>query len=132
MISCSLTSITLVYKGWLGGVNWMIFTAFTVSWVIVYFSVWKGIKLSGKIAYFTVLSPYILFLILILKIMTLPGSVDGLKYLFIPKPAKLFSIKCWYDSLTQNLFTSNLGYGTVFVYATFRDKKFKVFKSCLM
>ena len=118
-------------KEGLGGFNYKILISFIISWVIVYFSIWKGAKLTGKIARFTVLGPYIIFIILLLKSFTLDGSKLGLKYLFLPKLKYLFSIKTWYSALDQNFFQSFLGYGGILMFATFRKKEYKVYSNTL-
>lgn len=99
---------------------------------MVYFSIWKGIKVTGKLAYFTVIGPYVLLLLLLGKLFTLDGSGDGLKYLFVPNILKLFNPKAWVDAINQNFFTSNLGTGTILVFGAFRRRDFKVWTSTLM
>lgn len=47
-----------------------------------YFS---GIRSSGKASYFLAIFPYIVMVILFVRAVTLPGAVEGIKYLFIPK-----------------------------------------------
>ncbi len=56
-----------------------------VAWVLCYFCIWKGVKWTGKVVYFTSLFPYILLFILLVKGLTLDGAWDGIKYLFIPR-----------------------------------------------
>jgi len=36
-----------------GGLQWELVASLFVAWVLVYFCVWKGIKSSGKVVYFT-------------------------------------------------------------------------------
>ena len=49
----------------------------------------QGVKLSGKIVYFTALLPYAMLLILLVKGFTLPGALDGLKYYLRPDFSRL-------------------------------------------
>ena len=116
-------------KLFLGGFNYKIFTSFIFCWIIIYFSIWKGIKVSGKIAKVTVLSPYLILTILLTRSFFLPGFQKGLKYLFIPDLKKLFNIKTWYVAIDQNFFQNNLGYGGIVLFSTFRQRKDKVYKS---
>ena len=97
----------------------------------MYFSVWKGVKLTGKIAKFTVIGPYVIFIVLLFKAFTLDGSALGLKFLFLPKLKYLLSIKTWYSALDQNFFQSFLGYGGILMFATFRKKEYKVYSNTL-
>lgn len=100
--------------------------------MLIYFSIWKGIKASGKLAYFTVLGPYVILALLLFKLIGLEGSMEGLKYLFVPDIKQIFTIKAWFDAVNQNFFTSNLGIGMVLVFGTFRRRDFPVWKSTMM
>lgn len=42
-----------------GGLQWELALSLLVVWVLVYFCVWKGIKSSGKVVYFTGASSYL-------------------------------------------------------------------------
>ena len=113
----------------LGGVNFKVLGSVMFCWVVIYFSIWKGVKVSGKIAKVTVLSPYLIFTILLVRSFFLPGFSKGLKYLFIPDFSKLFNLKTWYVAIDQNFFQNNLGYGGIILFSTFRKRSQKVYKS---
>ena len=85
--------------GGLGGINHKILLFVIISWVIVYFAIWKGVSIAGPVAKVTVIGPYFLFAILILKAFTLEGASSGLKYLFMPKLSELFKVQTWYYAL---------------------------------
>ena len=70
-----------------------------VSYVLVYFSIWKGVESTGKIVYVVVPLPYVLLLILLIRGLTLEGSLGGLAYLFYPDWSKLAHIKVWRDGI---------------------------------
>lgn len=36
-----------------GGIQWELALSLLIVWVVIYFCVWKGIKTSGKVVYFT-------------------------------------------------------------------------------
>ncbi len=55
--------------------------------------------MSGKIALVTVLAPYFMFSILLIRVLTLPGSFEGIKFLFVPKISQIFKIKTWFAAL---------------------------------
>ena len=69
---------------------WPLFGAFVASWCVIYYCLRKGVELSGKIAVVTVLTPYILLTIFLLRVLVLPGMKDGLMFLLVPDVAKLF------------------------------------------
>ena len=64
-------------------VGWLVFCMF-ISYLSTYFSLWKGLRSIGRIVWVTCLLPYIILTILLIKGLTLEGSGEGLKYLFIP------------------------------------------------
>lgn len=83
----------------LGGINWKILLFFIICWVLIYFSIWKGIKVSTAVAKVSVISPYIFLTILFVNVLTLPGALKGLKYLLVPKISEIFKIKTWYYAM---------------------------------
>ena len=70
-----------------------------VSYVLIYFSIWKGVESTGKVVYFTALFPYVLLLILLIRGLTLQGAGTGLYYLFYPDWSKLGNAKVWRDGV---------------------------------
>lgn len=52
-----------VEQGEIGGFHWPLLTCFIISWILVYFCLRNGIKQTGKIAYVTVISPYVFLII---------------------------------------------------------------------
>src|SRR3712207_7066735 len=65
---------------------------------------------------------FLLFLILAIRVATLPGSVEGYKYLLVPKWEFLSNPKTWVFALGQAFFSLSLaGSGTV-VYGSYLKK----------
>ncbi|NXA20777.1 SC6A8 protein, partial [Ibidorhyncha struthersii] len=48
-----------------GEMNWQMILCLVTTWVIVYFCIWKGVKSTGKIVYFTALFPYVVLILLL-------------------------------------------------------------------
>lgn len=61
--------------------------------ILVYFSLWKGIRSSGKVVWVTALAPYVVLLILLARGVTLPGAADGIRYYLTPEWHKLKNSK---------------------------------------
>lgn len=66
-----------------------------LGYILIYGTIYRGIKSSGKVVYFTALGPYIMMTILFVKSIQLDGATEGLKFLFVPDWSKLFHIKVW-------------------------------------
>lgn len=96
---------------------------------MIFLILFKGIEVSGKVAIFSVLAPYFLFLVLFLRIIFLDGSIDGIAYILRPNFKYLLDFRVWQNALTQSFFTNNIGYGTILTFACFRQKDFPVQKS---
>jgi len=99
------------------------------SYIIIYFSVWKGVSSSGKIVYVTAPLPYILLFILLIRGLTLSGAGSGLKFLFMPKWERLADFRVWRDAFIQIIYSSGCGGGALVYYASCRPKNSKVYKS---
>lgn len=63
----------------LGDLQWEMAAALFGGWALVYLIVWRGLHQSGYIIWFTALFPYTVMLTLLVKALTLPGAVEGLK-----------------------------------------------------
>jgi SNF family Na+-dependent transporter len=77
--------------------------------VLVFFSIYKGIKLSGKITIYTAIAPYVLLIILLFRGIFLTGASKGLVYLFYPDTSKLFQLSVWTDAVNQVFFQISIG-----------------------
>ncbi|XP_074651903.1 sodium- and chloride-dependent taurine transporter-like [Tubulanus polymorphus] len=97
----------------IGNVKWDLALCLLLAWIVVYFCIWKGIKGSGKVMYFTAPSPYIFMLVLLIRGVTLPGAYNGIIYYLKPEWSKLASIEVWVDAGTQIFFSYSIGLGTV-------------------
>lgn len=69
----------------LGKFRWELVACLIVAWILVYFSIWKSIKSSGKVIYITATLPYIIILAFLVRSVTLEGADIGLSYLFNPQ-----------------------------------------------
>jgi solute carrier family 6 GABA transporter-like protein 6/8/11/12/13 len=69
----------------LGVIRWELAACLILAWILVYFSIWKSVRSSGKVLYFTATFPYVLILAFLAHSLTLDGSDLGLKYFFKPQ-----------------------------------------------
>ncbi|XP_018431636.1 PREDICTED: sodium- and chloride-dependent creatine transporter 1-like isoform X1 [Nanorana parkeri] len=96
-----------------GQLNWQMILCLLATWIIVYFCVWKGVKSTGKIVYFTALFPYVVLIVLLAHGVTLPGALDGIVYYLKPNWSKLAEAQVWIDAGTQIFFSYAIGLGAL-------------------
>lgn len=106
--------------------NWDLVIYLTVAWIILLIILMKGIKSSGKVAYFLAIFPYFMLSVLLYNSMQLPGAWDGIAAFFTPDWSALYNPKVWYEAVTQVFFTLNVYYVTVIAYASYNQFDHKV------
>ena len=75
--------------------NWELVLGLFVSWLFVFAIISKGVKSSGKASYFLAIFPYIIMLVLLIRAVTLPGSIDGIIYFIKPDWSKILDPKVY-------------------------------------
>ncbi|XP_069115309.1 sodium- and chloride-dependent glycine transporter 2-like [Argopecten irradians] len=103
----------------MGTIRWELVGCLAVAWVLVALCLAKGIKTSGKAVYFTAFFPYIVLLILLVRSLTLDGSVDGIVYYLTPQWDKLLSARVWGDAAVQIFFSLSPCWGGLITLASY-------------
>ncbi|GAB1609490.1 sodium-dependent serotonin transporter-like [Argonauta hians] len=91
----------------------------SATFIIVYFSLWKGIKSSGKAVWITATLPYIIIVVLLVRGCTLPGSSEGILYYLRPTWNKLLNLQVWVDAASQICFSLGTGFGTLIALSSY-------------
>lgn len=100
--------------------------------ILVYFSLWKGIKSSGKAVWVTAIAPYIVLIILLFRGITLPGSAEGIEYYLTPQWDKLRNTKVWIDAASQIFFSLGPGFGTLLALSSYNKFNNNCYKDALI
>lgn len=101
-------------------------------WVLVYFCLWKGVKGVSNVVAITMPLPIILLLILLGKVIFLPGAWEGLAYFLTPKYEALFDLEVWMAAVTQIFFTMTLGLGVMITYASYQGRRSNIIVNALI
>ncbi len=107
----------------LGQIQWQIFTPLVITWLAMYFCIFKGVKLVGKIVWLTVPLPWIMLFILAIRGLTLPGSMKGLTYYLDPVWSQLAEPTTWRYAFGQVFFSLSLAFGVMVTYSSFLHRK---------
>ncbi|KAL4230992.1 Sodium- and chloride-dependent creatine transporter 1 [Mactra antiquata] len=115
-----------------GVIKWDLCLCLLLAWIVVYFCIWKGIKGSGKVMYFTVTSPYILMIILLIRGVTLDGALEGIKFYLIPNFAKLAELQVWADAGNQVFYSYSLSLGTLIALGSYNKFNHHSYRDCFL
>jgi NSS family neurotransmitter:Na+ symporter len=107
----------------IGGIQLPVFLSLIVIWFLVFAILYKGVGRIGKIVMITVPLPWILLLILTIRGVTLPGSIEGISYYLTPNFSKLTDVNVWLAAYAQVFFSVGIAQGIMITYASHLRKK---------
>ena len=107
----------------LGGIRWPILAACTLAWAITWLAITSGVR-KGIERACKILIPllFLLVLVLIVRVVNLPGALDGLNYLFNPDFSKLADFSVWADAYGQIFFSLSIGFSIMLAYSSYLPK----------
>jgi len=102
--------------------------AIGLALVIVCMGISKGIEKINKI-----IMPMLfgIFILLAIRSLTLPGAIEGVKYLLTPQWSYLFNINTWVMALGQAFFTVSLNGCGMVVYGSYIKKDLDIPRSAV-
>ncbi|XP_040183840.1 sodium- and chloride-dependent glycine transporter 2 [Rana temporaria] len=115
-----------------GEIRWPLVFSLFLAWVIVYASLAKGIKTSGKVVYFTATFPYVVLIILLIRGVTLPGAGAGMWYFITPKWEKLADAMVWKDAATQIFFSLSAAWGGLITLSSYNKFHNNLYRDTLI
>ncbi|BES95896.1 transporter [Nesidiocoris tenuis] len=102
-----------------GSLRWELAACLLFGWIFVYFALWKSVRSSGKVLYFTATLPFVLVLVFLGRALTLEGSELGLRYFFTPKWELLADSKVWVYAAAQNFYSIGIAFGSTISIASY-------------
>ncbi|MDA3731875.1 sodium-dependent transporter [Niameybacter massiliensis] len=99
------------------------FIAMLLTVVIVSLGITKGIEKLNK---WIMPLLFVLFIVLTIRGITLPGAMEGVKYLMTPDWSYLLKVETWVMALGQAFFTVSLNGCGMVVYGSYISEKFDI------
>ncbi|XP_051877851.1 sodium- and chloride-dependent neutral and basic amino acid transporter B(0+)-like isoform X2 [Pristis pectinata] len=104
-----------------GKIIWYLAFCLLLAWLIIGAALFKGIKSSGKVVYFTASFPYVVLIILLIRGATLEGAHKGIDFYFGSQSdfSKLLHAEVWKDAATQIFFSISVGWGSLITLSSY-------------
>lgn len=83
----------------------------------------KGVERVNKLMMMGLMT---LLLLLVLRSLTLPGAVEGVRFLFVPNPAAIEQFGIWrimYEALGSAFFSISVGMGAMLIFGSYISKE---------
>jgi len=113
--------------------KWNLVGSLLFTWIVIFLSTSFGKNIVANVTYVTVLAPFALMAILIVRTATLPGAIDGIRY-YIGKfdAKKLGDFQVWASALSQCLFSLSPGFATAITMSSMTDKHEDVHRAAII
>nr|XP_019941056.1 PREDICTED: sodium- and chloride-dependent GABA transporter ine-like [Paralichthys olivaceus] len=114
-----------------GGVRWELFLILILAWILIYLCIFKGVKSTGKVVYFTALFPYVILIALLINNVQLPGALDGITFFIVPEWDKLLSVEVWVNAAAQIFNSIGIGFGSLMAMSSYNSFNNNILKDTL-
>ncbi|KAM9046674.1 sodium-dependent noradrenaline transporter isoform 1-T1 [Megaptera novaeangliae] len=112
--------------------QWQLLLCLIVVVIVLFFSLWKGVKTSGKVVWITATLPYLVLFVLLVHGITLPGASNGINaYLHIDF-YRLKEATVWIDAATQIFFSLGAGFGVLIAFASYNKFDNNCYRDALL
>lgn len=112
-----------------GTVNWLVLAGAVITWIWMYFSIFKGVKSVEKMVWITVTLPWILLLVFVVRGVTLPGAMEGLAYYLTPNFSLLLDPGVWIAAYGQVFYSMSVAMAIVIAYSRLLGERSDVVKN---
>ncbi|XP_069114116.1 sodium- and chloride-dependent glycine transporter 1-like isoform X1 [Argopecten irradians] len=111
----------------LGEIQWHLVLCLFGAWLLTFLCLIKGIYSVGKVVYVTVLLPYVLLTIFLIRGLTLDGAAEGILFYLRADFSRLLHFQVWLEAAVQVFFSLGPAWGSLITMSSY--SKFK--NNCL-
>ncbi|XP_069676145.1 sodium-dependent noradrenaline transporter-like isoform X2 [Periplaneta americana] len=116
----------------MGAPKWQLVLCLLLVYSMLYLSLFKGVKSSGKVVWATATLPYVVLTILLIRGLMLPGAIGGIEYYLKPDLARLSDTQVWVDAAVQIFYSVGAGFGVHLSYASYNNFENNCLRDCLV
>ncbi|XP_053661681.1 sodium-dependent proline transporter [Anopheles marshallii] len=107
----------------MGGIVWPLLVCDVIAWIVIFCCIAKGVQSVGKVVYFTATFPFVILAVLLVRGVTLPGAMEGIKFYIMPQWSQLLNLRVWADAAVQIFFSLGPGWGGIVNMASYNHFK---------
>lgn len=115
-----------------GDTQWELLICLFLTWVTVYFCIWRGIGWTSKVVYFTATFPLLMLLVLLVRGVTLDGAVDGIVFYLKPDLERLKDVQVWLDAAAQVFYSYALCKGMLTTMGSYNKYRYNSYRDCII
>eukprot|EP00099_Drosophila_melanogaster_P016487 NP_572219.1 nutrient amino acid transporter 1 [Drosophila melanogaster] len=115
-----------------GDPDWKLTLALFVAWVVIFLVIMRGVKSSGKAAYFLALFPYVVLFVLLIRAVTLEGARDGILFFLEPQWGELLNPTVWKEAVVQCFFSLAVGSGPIIMFASYNRFDHGIYRDAMI
>jgi len=116
----------------IGSPQWPLVICIGVVYCLLYISLFKGVKSSGKVVWITATMPYVVLTILLVRGLMLEGAVDGITFYLTVDWQRLLDPGVWIDAAIQIFYSVGAGFGVHLAYASYNKFHNNCYRDCLV
>ena len=111
--------------------NWYMFMCLLGCYIFIYFSLWKGVKSTGKIVWVTATAPFLLIFVFLIRALTLPNAMSGVELFLKVDMAELKNSETWVDAGTQIFWSFSICLSAHTSLGSYNKRNNNVFSQCI-
>ncbi|TMW41858.1 hypothetical protein DOY81_013062, partial [Sarcophaga bullata] len=101
----------------IGTIQWPLFVAVLLAWIMIYLCIIKSVESVGKVVYFTATYPIAIlqlyYSFYLYAESHCPGAANGILFYIYPEWSRLLDLKVWADAAIQIFFSMGPGWGCI-------------------